>query len=352
MEIGEILERSLAFSIDEPSQVGAARRSVTGMAAALGLSEARQGELALMVTELGNNLVRHAAQGELFLRVLDPESEADSSVGIELIAVDKGPGMTSVSQCLQDGYSTAGTSGTGMGAIARLAQTLEIYTVSGEGTVLLAQFRDSTRPVPTPTPSMDYGVISRPKPGQDICGDSWGVEHLPEKSLYFVADGLGHGPDAARASREAVYAFRKHKERSLTEILEGVHSAIAKTRGVAAAIAEVDPAAGLVRFAGIGNIAGSILSGAQNQNMVSHNGILGHQVRKIQEFTYGWAADSLLLLHSDGLSSRGQLERYPGLIVRHPGLIAGVLYRDFKRDHDDATVLIATRPRSRTETSV
>ena len=76
--------------------------------------------------------------------------------------------------------------------------------------------------------------------------------------------------------------------------------------------------------------------------MVSYNGTVGHEVRKIREFTYLWPKGGLLVMHSDGLGTQWRLDRYPGLIARHPSLIAGVLYRDFNRGRDDVTVLVAS----------
>jgi anti-sigma regulatory factor (Ser/Thr protein kinase) len=330
------LQHPFSLVIVESSQVGEARRIAMGLAASLNFNATKQGELALIVTEVANNLIRHARHGELFVRVM----EADGVIGIELIAVDKGPGMASISQCLRDGYSTAGTAGNGLGAIARLSQLFEVYSVPGRGTVLLSQLWANPVPFhPSPTP-MGYGVINRPKPGQEVCGDSWAVEQLSGRSLFFLADGLGHGPDAAIASQDAVRAFRKHRMRRPKEIIEAVHAALHGTRGAAAAIAEIDIVKQEVCYAGIGNIAGTIVTPALSQSMVSHNGIVGHQMRKVQEFLYPWPPNALLVLHSDGLSGRWQLEGYAGLTVRHPGLIAGVLYRDFQRDNDDATVLV------------
>lgn len=331
-----------AFVIAESSQVGDARRTTTALAASVGFSETKQGELALLVTEIANNLIRHATHGELFVRVM----EAEGVIGIELTAVDKGPGMASVSQCLRDGYSTAGTPGNGLGAIARLSHLFEVYSVPNDGTVLVCQLWAKPAPfLPSPAP-MEYGVINRPKPGQEVCGDFWAVEHLVERSLFFMADGLGHGPDAAIASQDAVRAFRKHKARQPKEILEAVHSALHGTRGAAVAVAALNFAREEVCFAGIGNIAAAVVTPTLSQSMVSHNGIVGHQVRKFQEFFYPWTPNALLILHSDGLSNRWQMERYPGLTVRHPGLIAGVLYRDSQRDNDDATVLVGCKTRS------
>jgi anti-sigma regulatory factor (Ser/Thr protein kinase) len=332
---GHVLQVPLWFAIAESSQVGAARRAATQLAASLDLRATLQGELALIVTEAANNLFRHARHGELFLRAI----ESGGILGVEVVALDRGPGMASISQCLQDGYSTAGTPGNGLGAIARLSNLLEIYSFAGGGTVLLSQLWDSS--APSEALPMTTGVINRPKPGQEVCGDAWAVEHQAGRSLYCLIDGLGHGPDAAAASQEAVRALRKHKIRRPAEIMTAMHAALRSTRGAAAAIAEIDFDRQQVCYVGIGNIAGSIVTPGQDQSMVSHNGIVGHQVRKVQEFTYAWTPNSLLVLHSDGLSGRWQIERYPGLMVRHPGLIAGVLYRDHQRDNDDATVLVA-----------
>jgi len=334
-----LLQQSFAFTMVESSQVGQARRAAAAFATSLGFDETRQGTLALIITEVANNLVRHATEGELFLRML----EAGDALGIEITSVDRGPGMTSVSQCMQDGYSTGGTAGNGMGAIARLSDRWDIYSIPGEGTVLVSQIW--ARAGSPPLGPMELGVINRPKPGQEVCGDFWAVEHRAGRSLFFLADGLGHGPDAALASLEAVRAFRKNAARRPKETLEAVHAAIHKTRGVAAALAEIDFEKRQVCFAGIGNIAGTIYTPGQSQSMVSHNGIVGHQVRKVQEFLYPWVPQALLILHSDGLSQRWLLDRYTGLTVRPPSLIAGVLYRDFQRQSDDATVLVARERR-------
>jgi hypothetical protein len=73
---------------------------------------------------------------------------------------------------------------------------------------------------------------------------------------------------------------------------------------------------------------------------VSLNGSAGHEGRRrIQEFTYPWPDDALLIAHSDGLITRWRLDVYPGLEQRHPGIIAGMLYRDARRERDDVTVV-------------
>lgn len=328
------MKESVSLEITDASQVGAARRHGIQAAQALGFDETYQGKLALILTELGTNLLSHAGSGELLLRPL----ELDGRIGFEVLAVDTGPGMTNVTECLNDGYSTAGTPGNGLGAIQRLSTHFTVYSVPERGCVLLAQLLSTPG---APSVSWEVGVVNRAKPGQEVCGDTWVSIPLPQRSLYFLADGLGHGPEAATASQAAAQVVYKHAERSPKEILEAVHRAISGTRGVAAAVVEIQRQKGQVCFAGVGNIAGAIVSEVRSQSMVSHNGIVGHQMNKVQEFVYTWSPESLLILHSDGLGNRWRLDNYPGLRGRHPGLIAGVLYRDFQRGTDDATILVA-----------
>jgi hypothetical protein len=156
-----------------------------------------------------------------------------------------------------------------------------------------------------------------------------------------VADGLGHGPEAAKASNTAVDLLAISPALAPMALIQVAHDSLHSTRGAAVAVAELDLERSLVKFAGIGNIAGTIFAADKSRHLASYNGTVGHEMRKIQEFTYPWSADALLVLHSDGLGTHWDLDAYPGLAARHPSLIAGVLYRDFNRGRDDVTVLVA-----------
>ncbi len=114
------------------------------------------------------------------------------------------------------------------------------------------------------------------------------------------------------------------------------------TRGAAVAIAQIKLDEQSLCYAGVGNIAGSILSQtlATGKGLISHNGTVGAGMRKVQQFNYEYPAGSVLVMHSDGLKSRWNFDPYPGLIMKHPAIIASVLHRDFRRDHDDVTVSV------------
>jgi anti-sigma regulatory factor (Ser/Thr protein kinase) len=333
------LSVSLLIGANDASRIGHARRQALVMAGNLGFSETRASELGIVVTEAAGNIAAHASDGEI---VLSPW-EFRGICGIDVLALDKGAGMVDVGRSLEDGYSTSGTAGEGLGAISRLAADLQIYSVPGKGTALWARVTADSSPLAMAT-SAAYavGAINLPILGEIACGDGWGAIYSSTRSVYMIADGLGHGPAAEEAAQEALRVFQAAlPEHSIARILQDAHGALAKTRGAAVAIAEVLHDQGVVNYAGVGNIAGSLVFNAKSRSMVSMNGILGHQMGKLQSFSYPWQKNTTLLMHSDGLATRWSLDQYPGLSARHPALQAAMLYRDFSRRRDDVTVLIS-----------
>jgi anti-sigma regulatory factor (Ser/Thr protein kinase) len=326
----------LVLPVTEMSQVAEARRAATGLADKLAFDEAGIGTIALIVTEAATNLAKHATGGEILLYGL----QSGKVGGIQVVALDKGPGIANAAQALRDGYSTTGSPGTGLGAMERLATLFDIHSVPGAGTALLARLwskpLSNTRPRP-----LEVGALSLPKPGEVVCGDRRAVAWFPERTLILVADGLGHGPGAAGAAIEAVQTFHERAALPPGAIVESIHAALRSTRGAAVAVTEIAPSQASIRFAGIGNITGIILSSEGSRQMVSHNGTAGYSARRIQEFTYPWSSDALLILYSDGLVSQLHPERYPGLLKHDPDLIAATLYRDYARGRDDVTVVVA-----------
>ena len=177
-------------------------------------------------------------------------------------------------------------------------------------------------------------------PGQTTCGDACDALDAESGRTLIVADGLGHGPEAATAAVEAIRLFRRHQARPIVEILEYLHAGLRPTRGAALAIARFEPSARKLCYGGIGNISAAVIDDGGVRRMVSLNGTAGHVARKIQVFDYPYS-HGLVVMPSDGLASGWSLAKYPGIAVVHPTLIAAVLYRDFARGRDDATVLVA-----------
>lgn len=317
----------------EASQVGEARRAAARVARTAGFGETDIGRVTLLATELGNNLAKYGQQGRLLVQSLP----SPTGTIVEVMAIDSGPGMADVQRCLQDGYSTGGTPGTGLGAVRRQSAVFDLHSAPGRGTVVMARVhgeRGTTNGLP-----FQWGAVSLPKPTELVCGDAWQISARDRDLAIIVADGLGHGPLAAAAAQRAMKVFDELAFSEPRTIVERAHGALAGSRGAAVAIARISGGSS-VDYAGIGNISGSLVTHERSSGMVSQNGTVGVAIRKVQQLGYTWPQHGVLIMHSDGLTHRWSLDAYPGLLLRHPAVIAGVLSRDFVRGTDDATVVV------------
>lgn len=333
------MNASLAISINEPGHAGEARRTVAKWGQEEGWADEIAGRVALIVTELAGNLTLHTNGGTLLLRMLSK----NGAKGVEVLSLDRGPGVNNFNECLRDGYSTAGTSGIGLGAVKRASQVFAVHSQPAIGTALLSQVWGKGTP---PGERWISGGVNVAVPPEVVCGDSWSELLSPAGNIRVIlADGLGHGEFAAEAARLAVDTFAKHSGRSLEDLFAELDGRLRATRGAAVAVAEIDLAKAVVSFAGIGNIAASIVTHERSTSLVSMNGTLGAaQNRRCRVFSYPWPAGGLLVMASDGLKTQWRLDRYTGLLDRHPSLIAGILYRDYSRGSDDATVVALRLP--------
>jgi len=327
--------QTTVVSVADASQVGEARRAVTTACHRLGLDEGTTGAAALVTTEAATNLFKHAGGGEVLVRAV--------GTGVEMMAVDRGPGMSDVAASLRDGYSTTGTPGTGLGAIRRMSSFFDVYSAPGAGTAILC--RVLPRGAAAGGTRMEVGAVSVPKHGEVVNGDGWMDVPTARGARVLIVDGLGHGPVANEAAHAALEAFRTAPGEAPAAAVETLHLALRSTRGAALAVADVDLEARVVRFAGVGNVAGSIWNAATSHHAVSVNGTAGHGILRTREFSYPWPAGGLLVLASDGLTTRWSLEAYPGLTARDPALVAAVLYRDHSRGRDDVTVVVLREAR-------
>jgi anti-sigma regulatory factor (Ser/Thr protein kinase) len=326
------------LAVDDGSAVGAVRRAAEQLADRLGLPAPRVAEVGLAVTEIAGNVHRHGGGGSILLRVL----RTGATATLEVVALDAGPGMSNVGASRRDGHSTAGTLGIGLGAIDRLADSLDIASAPGRGTVLVARFG---RGAGTDPPGPVAGV-TRPIGGETECGDGYAAGTAGRRTVLMVADGSGHGPLAAAAARAAVRAFEEGDGPGTPPeaVLRRVHRALAGTRGAAVSVAELDPAAGRVRFVGVGNVAGAVVSGTEKRSMVSIGGIAGYREPTIRTFDYPLPPGAVVVLHSDGVRPRWGADLLGHVSGRAPLLVAATLLRDAGVRHDDACVLVGRAP--------
>jgi anti-sigma regulatory factor (Ser/Thr protein kinase) len=326
--------QQVSIPVTENTHISEARRTSGRLAKENDFDATSQEHLAIVVTELARNAMTHAGGGEI---VLQPGSDG-GNFWIDVLALDKGRGITDFARALCDGYSTAGSPGTGFGAVSRLASMWDVYSRPEQGVAVLARVQSGKS---QPSKPQSTGSVCVPIAGEARCGDAWDQEEQPGRRIIIVIDGLGHGPGAAEAALEALEAFRANRDRRPKDIIEAAHERLQKTRGAAVAVAEIDFERHLVGYAGVGNISGSIVYNGTSRSLLSHNGIVGLRSERIREFTVPWERSAFLIMHSDGINPRWNLEKYPGLQNKPSSLIAGILYRDFKRGRDDATVVVS-----------
>jgi hypothetical protein len=289
-----------------------------------------------VVTELATNLVKHAQGGSILI------GTDDEYGSLNMTAIDKGAGITNVRAALQDGFSTAGSPGTGLGAVSRNADHYDLYSLAGKGTVVFCRIDDGKPASPPNVPSrLRIAGICIPKAGEEEPGDNWAAVQHRDVVTMLVADGLGHGDAAASASLAAVRVFRENPDAGTDELIRRCHDALRATRGAALAVARIQQSAGILEFSGVGNIGGTIVTDDAVRKTVSHNGIVGHEMRKVGAFTYPWQAASVFVMQSDGIGNGWALSQYPGLQNHEPAVIAAVIFRDYCRGTDDATVVVA-----------
>ena len=324
------------LEVHEQSQVGEVRRAVADIGARIGLSALDLGRAALVATEAATNLVKYGKQGSITAGTF---AEGGAS-GIDLVVTDRGPGFADFGASLRDGHSTSGSLGIGLGTILRASDVFDVYTLESQGSAFFS--RIASGGVKPRTEGLTVGGRSAPKRGQVECGDAWAFTRSGRWQRLCMVDGLGHGPLAASAAAQALQVLRDAPERDTPgDILRRAHSALKSTRGVVMAVASVDTVAQEACFAGVGNITGVLLAGGQQHHLLSIDGVVGYNMRTTRDHILPWSAGGLVVLASDGLSTRWNLGRYPGLVTHHPALVAAVLFRDFARDNDDASIAVA-----------
>ena len=333
------METTLA--VTEASQVAEVRRLAAELARAEQMTEREAGKLALVVTEASTNLVKYGKAGSV---TLTRYSEGGQQ-GVQLIAVDSGPGFADFAAAARDGHSTAGSLGIGLGVIMRSCAFFDVYSVPGEGTAMVARVAHGAprKPVVAVAP-LEVAARSARMKGQVECGDAWSVRDLGGRQMICLVDGLGHGPLAAQAAARAISVFEAARSDARPAAIIGqAHEQLKNTRGAVMAILALDRDMGSAEYCGIGNIAAAIHLGTESKHLLSIEGTVGYRMRATRTHTVPWVPTAVAILHTDGVSGRCGPARYPGLLSRHPGVIASVLFRDFARDTDDATIVVARR---------
>ncbi|MEU1085077.1 ATP-binding SpoIIE family protein phosphatase [Streptomyces sp. NPDC005908] len=322
--------------VHDATRVRDVRVAAEQAASRAGLDEQRRAACALVATELATNLLKHAQAGEVVVDVVDPAVLPEGRPGqaVQITALDHGPGIADVPGALKDGFTTSDSLGAGLGTCRRLADTFGLHSVPGRGTVAVARIGPATAGlVPEQEPARTLGVhaggVNLPFAGAELSGDAWSWVRSGDRVTLLLADGLGHGAEAARASTAAVEELRHGARLPPAELLQRLHTALGGTRGAAVAVAQLDTWTGRLRFAGIGNVTARLREGGRWRTLLSRPGIVGaHRPRTVREDEVAWTPESLLILHTDGLPGRWTPPPDTGVPPADPAVTAAVAVRD------------------------
>jgi anti-sigma regulatory factor (Ser/Thr protein kinase) len=330
---------SRTIEILHPGDVGAARRAARTLGEGIGFDPVSCEEIALTMTELATNLIKHAQGGKLTLTPLDEGGR----IGLAIESLDSGPGIADVEQALTDRFSTVGTRGTGLGAINRLMDELDITSEHGRGTSIVCrkwvrQQTASIRPCP-----LAFGVATRPRQSGEDNGDAFVVKLWAESALVGVIDGLGHGQFAHHAAQAARQYVGSHFDLPLDQIFRGVGRACRATRGVVMALARFDWGQGRLAFASVGNIEVRVFPSSATFSFSIRRGVIGLNAPNAVVTEHPWSPDHVLVLHSDGLRTHWNWKDFPGLGDQPAPSLAQEFMRLLAKEEDDATVIVVRK---------
>lgn len=339
------VNQHLQFLVPDKSYSNTVKRDITRLAESYGFSPADVGKINIVVSELVTNIGKFATGGgELLVKPI-----GSPVIGIEIICLDSGPGMADPVRMQEDGVSTYGSAGEGLGAIKRQSDEFDLYTKPGTGTVVLSRIYKSGRQKNRPTGLVSYevGHVMVPKPKEVLCGDGFALVQRGLNLHLLALDGLGHGPNAHEASQQAAQLFLTSPASEPAEALRQIHANIKRTRGAVGLALSIKGSTHHLSYCGIGNIAGKLftldnsLPGSAYKSIISYNGILGHNVpNTLNNQQLDWGRNKMLVLHSDGLKSRWDMSKFPYLNRHHPTTIAAVLYKTNNRQTDDTLVIV------------
>jgi anti-sigma regulatory factor (Ser/Thr protein kinase) len=292
----------------------------------------------IILSEITSNLFKHAKGGEVLMKIFG-EGEDEC---IEILCIDDGPGIDDLARVLFDGYSSTHTLGQGLGSIKRQSDVFDIYSLKDWGTVLLSRIykQKKVNSRATKKAFTCTGLVIA-KTGESVSGDGYYLQELKDGFRLLVADGLGHGSEAHLAVEEAIKVFRICPDEDTGEILRFIHNDIRKTRGIVATVISYKKTTKQWKMTGVGNIATRIIDGTYTRVNVSYNGIVGHNLpNAMTEHVFDAHPGQMFICCSDGIKSRWDLLKFPGLIKHDPSTLAAVLYKEFGRRTDDMSVII------------
>lgn len=328
------------LKIEEASAVAEVRRRARRTANALGFHSTKVEHVAIVATEIAQNILRHGGGGQMLVEVFG----APSLERLHLLGYDNGPGISRVDRMVRDGETTKRSMGTGLGAIKRLSDRIDIDT-SSKGTVIAAEF---LRTCISSENQADHAGLRIAYPGERRCGDATAVRSGDGVCIYFLCDGLGHGPKAATAADTAKQSFMNATGSDPSDILMHIAEGLAGSRGAVGAVIALNHTAKRLDYAAVGNISTLVWQNRKAQRLPVRDGLLGGRSATPYSESIPLEDDAVVMMHSDGLATLRSVDDKVGLLSRSAPIIATRLLAEAERKRDDASIIVARLHAGRT----
>lgn len=328
MEIkqSEILEIGIA----DEANVLYARRLFRNFFKSLGFIDFDLDKMELVVSELGTNIVKYGVRGIITAKRI----KYLSHTGIEIIAKDRGKGISNIMEFLNKKpvINTSSSLKSGLSAIYNLTDEFEYLNSENGTTITLRKW------LPFNEATLKYSVISRPKPGELKNGDAFFIKQLPQFSFFCVIDALGHGEQAAATANIAMDCIKLYYYLPLSEIFLKCHEHLDHSHGIAISICKIYTRESKMEYVGVGDVKLRVFGAPESLRIFNHNGTVGMNMEPIKLQTYKYFSGSTFIMHTDGIAD---FELNQDTLRLIPQAIASFVMEKEARSSDDATVLVA-----------
>lgn len=188
---------------------------------------------------------------------------------------------------------------------------------------------------------IEWCATSVTKKGEEECGDIHYIREEGDKILFAAIDGLGHGSQAAEASRNAVQTLKTYNDESLISLVNRCHRNLFHTRGVVMSLGLIDCRRMTLSWIGIGNVEGVLLHADPElhhrpENIILRGGVVGYMLPSLQSSMISISEGDLIIFTTDGVlpyySSDIDISQNTDRIVSH-------IADNYFKETDDALIL-------------
>ncbi|MEE8342932.1 MAG: hypothetical protein V3R51_03945 [Gammaproteobacteria bacterium] len=315
------------------------RSKLRAVSRRMGFPSVKVEQMELVYSELVTNQIKYA-QSSGVVQLWETKSP---HAALDLFALDYGPGIENLQNASDDGFTTAGTMGKGLGTIQRLCCDHAIYSLPDNkstdnkwhGVAVWARFHQSKT---NGHDKIQYGHYLRSYQDGLHNGDNIYINSANGCVRWLHLDGLGHGKNAADVVRGL--GDLVHIDEPIEKRLKILNARLNNGRGAVAILADVDSNAHNVKVSGVGDMACYVIANGARHNIAVAPGVLGHAHRTTEVTSEPFPPQALLLTASDGIRRSWSMEMFPGLWRLHPQFIAFLLGYTLGRNSDDKSLMV------------